>query len=75
MYYMLMRVHMLSRSSRYVVLVFDLWNEQLETGYEVHLTISAKKKQSAFAIAKDYIACIFDISDWDKIIREIKECK
>lgn len=75
MYYMLMRVYLNNKASSCPVLVFDLWNGVIETGYEIHLTISAKKKANAFAIAKDYIACIYNINDWDKIFREIKECK
>lgn len=75
MYYTLMRVHTIKRSALYNVLILDLWNNEYNTGFEVHLAITVKQTQSAFLIAKDYIACIYDISDWDKIFREIKECK
>lgn len=75
MYYRLMRVHLNDRASRCPVLVFDLWSEASVTGYEIHLTIPAKKKANAFANARDYIGCIYDISEWDRIFTYIKGYK
>lgn len=75
MYYVLMRAHTITMSVLYNVLILDLWNHEYCTGFEVHITIGTKQKENAFLIAKDYIGAVYDISDWDKIFREIKECK
>ena len=74
MYYVLMRTCIINKTTYFPLLIFDLWNEKYDTGYEVHITINARQKKSACLLANDYRGKIYDISDWDKIFREIKEC-
>ena len=53
------------------ILVFDLWNNEQSTGYEVHLIVYHGINK-AFRIAYDYIGKTFNINAWDELITCIK---
>lgn len=53
------------------ILVFDLWNSEEHTGYEVHVTINHNIKK-AYNIAYNYIGQTHTNVAWDELITCIK---
>lgn len=77
MKYGLMRCYFKHRGSTFATLVFDLWNYEFNTGYEIYVTLY---KMGVLYIEldkyiHDLIGQVYDISKWDLIIRNIKQKK
>lgn len=77
MKYILMRCYFSKKGSQFMELVFDLWNYEYDTGYEIKVTLY---KMSAWTnLIQEYATklCghVYDISRWDMIIRNIKQMK
>lgn len=77
MKYILMRCYLSKKGFQFMELVFDLWNYQYETGYEIKVTLY---KMSAWTnLIQEYATKLcghaYDISRWDMIIRNIKQMK
>lgn len=77
MKYILMRCYLKKNGYQFMELVFDLWNYEYETGYEIKVTLH---NMSAWVnLIQEYATklCgrVYDISKWDLIIRNIKQKK
>ena len=77
MKYILMRCYINKKGYQFMELVFDLWNYEYETGYEIKVTLY---KMSAWInqiqeYATKLCGRVYDISRWDLIIRNIKQMK
>ena len=57
--------------------MFDLWNDEFDTGYEIKVTLY--NMSPWYNVIKSYLNQLcgrtYDISRWDKIIRNIKQQK
>lgn len=77
MKYTLMRCYFKHRGSTFDTLVFDLWNNEFNTGYEINVTLY--KMGDLITELEKYVKAIinqtYDISKWDLIIRNIKQKK
>lgn len=77
MKYALMRCYFSKKGSIYLELVFDLWNYEYETGYEIKVTLH--QMSDWINQIQEYVnkLCghVYDISRWDMIIRNIKQKK
>lgn len=58
-------------------MIFDLWNHEYETGYEIKITLWGMN--AWVKLIEKYVAELrghtYDISRWDLIIRNIKQQK
>lgn len=77
MNYRLMRIHEKKRGKLFGEIAFDLWNREYNVGYEIKVTIW---KNYAFfnnilRYCHNLVDFTYDISYWDKIIRDIKQNK
>lgn len=57
--------------------IFDLWNDEFQTGYEIKVVLYNMSVR--YNVIKLYLELLhgktYDISRWDKIIRNIKQQK
>lgn len=77
MKYTLMRCQIKKIGSRVIELIFDFWNYEFDTGYEIkvnlwHMTAWIKQIEKYTAELSGHT---YDISRWDLIIRNIKQMK
>lgn len=76
MTYKLMRCNM-KTGTLVIEIMFDLWNHEYETGYEIKVTlwnmIAWRKHIEEYT--KNLLGHTYDISRWDKIIRNMKQMK
>lgn len=81
MTYTLKRCPITKKGSLFMEVIFDLWNDEFQTGYEIKVVLY---NQSAwytvyFNELRLYLhrlcGLTYDISRWDKIIRDIKQQK
>ena len=77
MKYELKRVYCSRKGSLYSEIIFDFWNNEYETGYEIKLTLY--KFGALFDLAFNYVRSLcgetYDISKWDLILRNVKQRK
>ena len=77
MTYELKRCYFKQRGTTFAVVVFDLWNSEFNTGYEIYVTLYRADVYMGYLekYIKELVGCIYDISKWDFIIRNIKQKK
>lgn len=77
MIYTLKRCPITKKGSLFMEVIFDLWNDEFETGYEIKVNLY--NMSAWYNIIKSYLDRLcgktYDISRWDKIIRNIKQQK
>lgn len=77
MIYTLNRCHITKKGSLFMEVIFDLWNDEFQTGYEIK--VSLYNMSAWYNELKLYLhqlgGLTYDISRWDKIIRNIKQQK
>lgn len=77
MKYVLKRCPIVKRGMLFMEVIFDLWNDEFQTGYEIKVTLCNMSKWEIPLLA--YLKLLYereyDISRWDKIIRNIKQQK
>ena len=61
----------------FMEVIFDLWNDEFQTGYEIKVTLYNMSKWEIPLRSYLKLLCDreYDISRWDKIIRNIKQQK
>lgn len=77
MIYTLQRCPITKKGSSFMEVVFDLWNDEFQTGYEIKVLLynmSAWYNELRLYLHQLY-GLTYDISRWDKIIRNIKQQK
>lgn len=77
MTYTLKRCYIPRKGALFMEVVFDLWNDEFQTGYEIKVLLY--HMSAWYSVIKAYLAKLcsktYDISRWDKIIRDIKQQK
>lgn len=77
MIYTLKRCPIIKKGSLFMEVIFDLWNDEFETGYEIKVNLY--NMLAWYNEVKLYLhqlcGLTYDISRWDKIIRNIKQQK
>lgn len=77
MTYELKRVYCSRNGDNFHELIFDFWNYEYNTGYEIKVTLY--KIGALFDLAFNYVRSLcgetYDISKWDLIIRNVKQRK
>lgn len=77
MIYTLKRCPITKKGSMFMEVVFDLWNDEFQTGYEIKVLLynmSAWYNELRLYLHQ-LCGLTYDISRWDKIIRNIKQQK
>lgn len=77
MIYRLMRITS-KRGEIFGEIEFDLWNHEYNVGYIIRLTIYKTciyKLDDYIKYCRNLVGFTYDISKWDKIIRDIKQNK
>ena len=77
MKYTLMRCSLVKKGSIFMELIFDLWNYEYETGYEIKVNLYQMTAWNdlIYEYIKKLSGHSYDISRWDLIIRNIKQKK
>lgn len=81
MIYTLKRCPITKKGSLFMEVIFDLWNDEFETGYEIKVNLYNMSAWYTvyFNELRLYLnqlcGLTYDISRWDKIIRNIKQQK
>lgn len=75
MTYRLMRVNRNKKGNIFGEITFDLWNHEYNVGYEIKLTTYKHCNENILKYLNSLIGRTYDISYWDKIIRDIKQDK
>lgn len=79
MEYTLKRCPIKRNGSLFSEMVFDLWNDEFQTGYEIKVTLYRMSAWHCEIELLSYLKLLlgrtYDISRWDKIIRNIKQKK
>ena len=77
MTYTLKRCPLTKKGSLFMEVIFDLWNDEFNTGYEIKVILY--NMSAWYNIIISYLDRLcgktYDISRWDKIIRNIKQQK
>lgn len=77
MIYTLKRCPITKKGSLFMEVIFDLWNDEFQTGYEIKVVLYNMSVR--YNVIKLYLELLhgktYDISRWDKIIRNIKQQK
>lgn len=76
MKYRLMRINE-KRGNIFGEVTFDLWNHEFEVGYEIKINIYRYHiyLNDILRYCHKLVGYTYDISKWDKIIRDIKQNK
>lgn len=76
MTYRLMRIHH-KRGQIFAEITLDLWNHEYNTGYEIKFTVWKYLiyLDDDLKYLQNLVGFTYDISYWDKIIRDIKQHK
>ena len=76
MIYRLMRIHH-KRGEIFGEITLDLWNHEYNTGYEIKFTVWKYLiyLDDDLKYLHNLVGFTYDISYWDKIIRDIKQHK
>lgn len=76
MTYRLMRVHH-KRGHIFGEITLDLWNHEYNTGYEIKFTVWKYLiyLDDDLKYLQNLVGFTYDVSYWDKIIRDIKQHK
>lgn len=79
MKYTLKRCPLTRNGTLFKEIVFDLWNDEFQTGYEIKVTLCnmypGRIELELMAYLNLLLGRTYDISRWDKIIRDIKQKK
>lgn len=81
MIYTLKRCPITKKGSFFFEVIFDLWNDEFQTGYEIKVNLYSQSAWYTFHYIElrlylnQLCGLTYDISRWDKIIRNIKQQK
>lgn len=77
MIYTLKRCPLTKKGALFMEVIFDLWNDEFQTGYEIKVNLYNMSAwyNEIILYLNQLCGLTFDISRWDKIIRNIKQQK